>query len=844
MLSNLRSRIERVKSERAEALPAAIVTGIVSSIILLGLASVTATVVTQQTNAEVSAEANTSATNIDVSLRSDSTAATAIKAVSNKSVKFHVPSATGATSNECKLITWTVNGTSLDRVLTVYSGTKTVTGQVECDPASTVVVSNKRTLSSSLEDGSKLRYFNALGRELTAPSAGTVVPVDPAAAAPSSEPAVKAAWNSTQIAKISYKFTIVAKTGNVTRTVEQSASTPLYATPEQKKDAEVQDSQVQRPAKITTASISAQPVVLGSSYTVKWNNVVCPVDTIRSYTVYQSDTPMAPQATNTLTLTQTNEAVDYVDYGVVTTCTRGKLSIASEMSNVVSADVVPPVAVVTITNQPVATAAALNSNLAASATCVGADGKTYGTPRYMVDRTVASAGGISKTGTLTSVNRAINSLFITYEGAQYQLKVTSWCVSASGTQSATNDSETSRLFTTVLNKPAVPVFIDPEQGQTYVPTVVNLTWSTVTCAPGTTLQYDMDKTIDYGETLATPGNIVTWANQTVRSVTNYEGNKVGYTVQARCVGSTSAVAPAVSAKDSTWFTTIVTAPSVARNIDNNGYFRMTWTPPARECATGVTLRYRIVQTKANNVAGQWITGATTGTSGPVPNGTQEQGHPQWAYIQTICDGVNADSGWQGTQTTAGDKWISRIDANLDGAVTYWRKFLGTAQCGYGTRPQSFSLYIAANGFNPTWGSRQPYAPDGSYVTTSRTPVAGGNTGWLNFDVNGNRNTHWIDDGNGGYRYWYDNGRSGYATKLQDGGRNISIYYYNMASFSDNVTWWWIGSCGTEFASQTSKGANNLNPGVPANRGVGDPYSRYNGTGTGFSQTATGNAAIR
>lgn len=841
MLSNLRSRIERVKSERAEALPAAIVTGIVSSIILLGLASVTATVVTQQTNAEVSAEANTSATNIDVSLRSDSTAATAIKAVSNKSVQFHIPSATGATSNECKLVTWAVNGQVIDRTLTVYSGTKTVDGAVECDPASTKVVSNKRTLASTLEDGSSIRFFNALGRELTVSSNGAIVPTDPAAAAPSSEPAVQAAWNSNKIAKISYKFTIVAKTGNVTRTVEQSASTPLYSTPEQKKDAEVKDSQAQRPARITTTTISNQPVILGDAYTVKWNAVTCPVDTIRSYTVYENDVPKAPQSTNTLTLTQTNEAVDYVDYGVVTTCTRGKLSIASELSNVVSADVVPPAAVLAITNQPATSGAALNSNLTAAATC------KYGTPRYTVERTLATNGGLGKTSTLTSVNRAINTGFLTYEGAQYQYKVVSWCLSSAGTQSLSTpstDTKSTSAFTTVLNKPAVPVFIDPEQGQTYVPTTVNLNWSSVACAPGTILTYKMDKTVDYGETMATPGTIVNWTGVTVRSVTNYEGNKVGYTVQARCQGSSSAVAPAESAKDSTWFTTIVNAPSVARNVDNNGYFRMTWSAPATTCGTNVTLRYRIVQTKANNVAGQWITGATTGTSGPVPNGTQEQGHPQWAYIQTICDGVNADSGWQGTQANAGDKWISRIDANLDGAVTYWRKFLGTAQCGYGTKPQSFSLYIAANGFNPTWGSRQPYAPDGSYVTTSNNPVAGGNTGWLNFDVNGNRYTQWIDDANGGYRYWDGNGRSGYATKLQDGGRNISIYYYNMASFSDNVTWWWIGSCGTEFASQTSKGANNLNPGVPANRGVGDPYSRYNGTGTGFSQTATGNAAIR
>jgi len=841
MLTKIRSRIERLRNERAETLPAAIVTGIVSSIILLGLAGVTATVVSQQKNAEVVSEATTTATNIDVSLRSDATAATTIKPISAQSVQFHIPASTG---NQCKLVTWNVDSANLTRQLAVYNGTKTVNGNVECDTASSVIVNSKRTLTTALDTSAAttFKYSNSLGRTLVVDDKGTVAPSDPSQQPPTSGTPVAAAWASTKVAKISFKFTIVADTGNVTREVEQSASTPLYSDPTQKDNAQVAVETAQRPIKASPINVSVNPVVLGTGYTVSWPSVVCPTDTTRTY-VLKENGVTSSYSTNSATFKQTNEKISDVTYNVTTTCVKGELAISSEPSDSVTRPVVPPAPTLTLTGQPTATNAALDSHVQATIQCV------YGTSQYKFSRVVTSHGTPAE-GSVVSTNsanftldKAINDGFTTYQGSQYQYEVLAACITQAGVSSPGVSQVQTNAFTTVLSKPAVPTFYDPVDGATKVATTYTLDWNATTCAPGTSLQYDLDKTKNYAK--AATSNLIVWkAGVTAYDATNTQGNTVAYAVKARCVGSYTSLT-AESAADTVTYTTLVKAPSVPRSVDNNSWFTVSWAAPATTCAPETSLQYRMVQNKANATTGLWRGTATTATSQGLVYGDQKQGYPQGAYIQAMCDGTNDSSGWIGEDNTSGTDWVAHIDASLSGNVTYWRKFNGSADCGYGTKPENFRLYIAANGFNPTWGSKQPYAPDGSYVDSSYEPTSGGNTGWLNFSVTTNRNPSWITDGAGGYKYWYGNGRSGYATRLTNSNQSIDIYYYNMASFSDNVSWWWYGTCGTPYAKQTSKGSDYLRGSGQgrATKGVGDPGSTYNSVSTGFDTKNSGSTTI-
>jgi hypothetical protein len=841
MLTKIRSRIERLRNERAETLPAAIVTGIVSSIILLGLAGVTATVVSQQKNAEVVSEATTTATNIDVSLRSDATAATTIKPISATSVQFHVPASTG---NQCKLVTWNVDGSNLTRQLAVYNGSKTVNGNVECDTASSVVVNSKRTLTTALDTSAAatFKYSNSLGRTLVVDSAGTVAPSDPSQQPPTSGTPVAAAWASTKVAKISFKFTIVAESGNVTREVEQSASTPLYSDSTQKDNAQVAVETAQRPVKASPISVSIDPVVLGTNYTVSWPQVVCPTDTTRTYVVKENGVAKS-YPTNSITLQQTNDKLSDVTYNVTTTCVKGELAISSEPSDSVTRAVVPPAPKVTLTTQPAATNAALDAHVGATIQCA------YGTAQYGFSRIVTShgataTGATQNTGVASyTMDKAINDGFATYQGSQYQYSVDGNCISAAGNQSPNGGPVTTNTFTTLLNKPAVPSFYDPIDGATKVDPSYTLGWNATTCAPGTSLQYDLDKTKNYAK--ASTSNIVIWkAGVTSADVVNTQGNTVGYAVKARCVGSYTSLT-AESAVDTVTYTTLVKAPSVPRSVDNNSWFTVSWAAPSTACAPEANLKYRLVQNKANATAGTWRGGETTATSSGLIYSDQKQGYPQGAYVQAYCDGTNDASAWVGSDSTSGTDWVSHIDASLSGNVTYWRKFNGSADCGYGTKPENFRLYLAADGFNPVWGSKQPYAPDGSYVDASYAPTSGGNTGWMTFSVTTNRNVGWITDAAGGYKYWYGNGRSGYATRLVNNNQSIDIYYYNMASFSDNVSWWWYGTCGTPYAKQTSKGSDYLRGAGQgrATKGVGDPGSTYNSVATGFDTKNSGSTTI-
>ena len=204
-------------SEAAESLPAVIVSAIVSSFVLLGVAGMLAFVVEVQKDAEVTSNVNSTVSNITTRLATDTEAATHITAASGTNVTFSTPVASSAT--DCKTAQWVINGTTLTRTLTVYNSTVDAgSGDITCNPSGTVIVTNERTVTTSLEAGSTFQYYNGLGRELTVnANTGVVSPAGSAtcpfgatyvANCPSYDPALVAAWNDTSIVTVTYNFTI------------------------------------------------------------------------------------------------------------------------------------------------------------------------------------------------------------------------------------------------------------------------------------------------------------------------------------------------------------------------------------------------------------------------------------------------------------------------------------------------------------------------------------------------------------------------------------------------------------------------------------------------------------
>jgi hypothetical protein len=524
MLAKLRSRIERTTNERADALPGAIVAGIVSSIVLLGLASVTATVVTQQKDSQISSEATTSATNIDVALRSDISGATNITALSPTSVKFDVP---GKEGSECKLITWNVSGTTVNRKMDIYTATKSVGGVVQCDTvvtaANPLVNTSDRNLSTNLMAGSTFSYFNSLGRALVASDTGVVSHKDPAAVGPSNTNQAVTAWNSIKVGRVAYNFTIATETKNVNRQVEQASGGSLYATPADRINAEAGNQQVVITVKPPTVTISKNPVVLGEGYNVTWPAQTCPTGYAVTYTVYENGTPLPPVTANTITRIQTNQGLTTVTYEAVTTCSRSTIAVSSEKSATATTRVIPPVPTLTLRQQPTATNASLTSALEPAITC------TYGAPRFTIGRTESTYGGVNGTtngastpvtatqtvttghtiAAVTGGSAATNTTYGIVQGARYNYNVYAWCLTSANISSGTNGVPgvvPTRLagpnptiatgqFTTFINPPTNLGFRSPVNGTRDTPVAQTVSWG-ATCAVGTDDMYKVYKTME------------------------------------------------------------------------------------------------------------------------------------------------------------------------------------------------------------------------------------------------------------------------------------------------------------------------------------------------------------
>ena len=165
-------------SERGEAMPAAIVTAIVSSLILLGIASVVSLVVQNKADSEGDVALTTAVSNIDVSLRSDINQATYITAaaklkqpttrllgptdVNLSGVNMHIP----VSSGECKVIRWNINGNNASRDLTIYQSSLKDDVSVKCNETSPVVGQRTKVFAQNVKVDAPFRFNNQVGREL------------------------------------------------------------------------------------------------------------------------------------------------------------------------------------------------------------------------------------------------------------------------------------------------------------------------------------------------------------------------------------------------------------------------------------------------------------------------------------------------------------------------------------------------------------------------------------------------------------------------------------------------------------------------------------------------------
>lgn len=205
----VRSRL----NESAEALPVAVVTAIVSSILMLGLAGVTGQVVQGQKSAMANSVTSNSATVMQTMFSADVNAATKVSAVGPQ-ISFMSPSL--GSSDVCRVTTWeaTAEG-AVQRSLTLKAGFD-ASGS-GCDMSSGTLAESTQTIASELTEMS-LTYTNEVGRALV--TDGVFSPENTAFVTPGEcaqgltdgvtcvavEPAVQAAWDDNTLANIELSF--------------------------------------------------------------------------------------------------------------------------------------------------------------------------------------------------------------------------------------------------------------------------------------------------------------------------------------------------------------------------------------------------------------------------------------------------------------------------------------------------------------------------------------------------------------------------------------------------------------------------------------------------------------
>lgn len=170
---------KKITSESGEAMPAAIITAIVSSILLLGITVVMSVVLQSRSDQKNDTELVTNASNIDISLRSDITQATYITASANlvqptsrllqaddislNGMVLHIPVSTG----ECKVVSWSVDGTEASRSISIYAGTLNQGSSSErCDETSEVSAQRTKDFADLFLLQTPFTFNNHVGRKV------------------------------------------------------------------------------------------------------------------------------------------------------------------------------------------------------------------------------------------------------------------------------------------------------------------------------------------------------------------------------------------------------------------------------------------------------------------------------------------------------------------------------------------------------------------------------------------------------------------------------------------------------------------------------------------------------
>lgn len=878
-------------SERAEAMPAAIITAIVSSLLLLGIASTVALVVESKSESESNVQLTTAVSNIDVSLRSDVTNASYIAATAKvkqptgrlltptdvvvTGTKMHIP----ATDGGCKVVRWVADGNTVSRQLTIHALSSNVSGTVTCDETSEKLAERKKTFAQDVNISAPFTFHNQVGRSIVFNHANAsmdtvnaqldaklkalnvqklsdadfnalTIPLlkgdsfvagfaDPTAC-PMSAPrgsngvcpdpeadTIVAAWDSLKIAKVSVDFTMGSASGeSVQRDIEQNSSVPLYRNAAEAEAAVAGVARGNKPA-APVLSMSTDRVVLGQNYTINWTSTnlnKCPANTEQTFNLYENNKLVKTTTDIAFTKAHTVSTDEYVEYRVQVECARGALLVTSDMSNSVSAKVLPASPTLNITKQP-ATAAnvALNAELGAAGQCL------YGTTvGYIVTQTENSYAAAGKSVTFPRLGTAMtvpingNGSFPVVEGARYKYRVDANCSNGFGDVSPNTARETN-AFTTLIQAPTpTTVFTAPGNESAGVATNATLTWSRATCGVGASPQYLVQKNVNNGGYIGAQ-TLVNWANQNSVASNNGQGSYVGYTINTRCAGT--AVNSAESPQSQVRYATYVAAPAPLVAHNDGGTWVGVNDPIV--CAPGIEGQYRRVQTMQDGRGSAIYGGWNTQRSEPLP-GASNGGYPQGAFVEGRCVGPNAASNTTGGANTT--KWVRPFNVSFSAGMG-WRRLNVNASCPQYTRLNNFYLYVAANGWG---GARTSYTT----VTDEGTPIydsfagPGGNSGWV--QMNATQNTQWI----GTTAHWGVGGTRGWGSRVD--GTNMTGTYWNATGWG-NFAYWWYGSCSTDYMTSGAKGSYWQGGEI---RNAGDPGARYNAAGNSISLTTAGQNAIR
>lgn len=295
-------QIRQRLNERGEALQTAIITIIVSSVVLLGIASAITLVVQQQSTAKLQNSLSQESNNIDAVFRTDATKASVIIPKENSSettsMEFHIPQ---AGSTYCDLVTWKIQKNAGDstgtitRTLQTYSTTLPASADRDqvCNTSSPTLYPTaiEKTFSNdvilSTPKGNKelsLKAFNPAGREIISDPTKEYVGMF---ATNEAQPATQdyKTWSSLKVTNAVLTYTLGGKDSRavlqtISKVSSQTGNIPVFSNASQWEQYDMAPQGVN----ITTGTIIAETtpyINAGTPLTLSWNksDLQCSTDT-------------------------------------------------------------------------------------------------------------------------------------------------------------------------------------------------------------------------------------------------------------------------------------------------------------------------------------------------------------------------------------------------------------------------------------------------------------------------------------------------------------------------------------------------------------------------------------